>query len=161
MAKQRIGPGSVIDTLTPDEFLRMLPRPEEVTRIRVPGQVALDANGNGVITVYEVPAGYEFAGRRLTLDISTTDPVTGAVALNVAGKAIIYRRSGQRIEFGQPAYGPAVQVPGVQTWGDQQGPYLRNKETFEVQAIGLTANVILTATLEGLLRRPSSRDASA
>lgn len=141
---------------TPDEIAALIPRPFEETRIRETQQVLLDAGGNGTIQSYEVPAGYRFEVRRVTLWIGAiSDPNTAPVALNVAGKGVAYQRSGQFIEFGQPQYGAAVQVPGVQTWGDQQGPYLQNKEVFQVRAIGLTAAVILTSTVEGILTRPA------
>lgn len=77
-----------------------------------------------------------------------------------SGKTVEYLRGvgGTRIEWGQPQYGPAVQVPGVQTWGDEQGPYIRNGETFAVRARGLTANVTLDVTVEGILRKPAKMD---
>ena len=157
MAKQRVMHGAIIDFVTPDEMVRMIPRPEQTTRVRAPAVVQLDANGNGVVTVYKVPIGYEFNARRVTVGInSASDPSTGNIALNVGGKFVVYQRSGNAIEYGQPQYGGAVQVPGVQTWGDQQGPYLRNGETFEVRVAGLTANAQFTATVEGILKREST-----
>lgn len=154
--KQVLKPGQSVEFATPDEIAALIPRPEQRTRIRETQQVTLDANGNGTIQAYEVPAGYEFEVRRVTIWIgAVSDPNTAPVALNVAGKGVAYQRSGQFIEFGQPQYGAAVQVPGVQTWGDQQGPYLQNKEVFQVRAIALTANLILTSVTEGILVRPS------
>lgn len=149
--RQTIRPGGSIDALTPDELFRLIPRPERVTRVRAPETVTLDSSGNGLVVVYKVPIGAEFAIRRVVVSLGTADPTTGAVLLNVAGKCLVYRRSGNPIEFGQPQYGSSVQVPGVQTWGDQQGPYIRNGETFEVLAVGLTPNIQLTASVEGLL----------
>jgi hypothetical protein len=77
----------------------------------------------------------------------------------VGGVYVAYMRSDQLIEYGQPQYGAAIQVPGVQTWGDQQGPYLRNAEVFGVAVKGLTPSTSLSVYLEGILRRPSSKDA--
>jgi len=153
MARQRIMHGAVLDFVTPDEVLRLIPRPEQVTRIRVTTQVQLDASGNGRDDVYKVPTGYEFGSRRVTMYTTATDPVTGAVIF-AAGKAVAYLRSGAFIEWAQTQFGNSYQVPGVQTWGSEQGPYLRNAEVFQVQAFGLTASGLLTVILEGLLRRP-------
>ena len=153
--KQTIRQGAEINFVTPDELVNLIPRAGQVTRVRASATVALDATGAGRDDVYKVPLGYEFAVRRVTVDLtSASDPSTGNVALNVAGKFLRYLRSGQFIEYGQPTYGSSVQVPGVQTWGDQQGPYLRNGEVFQVQAAGLTASVQLTVIVEGLLGRP-------
>lgn len=151
--KQRVGPGAELNFLTPDEMVKMIPRPRQHERIRAPAVVQLDSTGSGLALVYKVPAGMEFALRRVTFDISgATDPSTGNVPLNVAGKFVAYLRSGTRIEFAVPQSPNAIpQVPGVQTWGDQQGPYMRNGEVLQIQAAGLTANAFLNVTAEGIL----------
>jgi len=159
MAQQRMMHGAVLDFVTPDEIAALIPRPEQVSRVRATAQVQLNAAGNGTDEVYKVPSGYEFGARRVSMYLvggGGADPTTGAVALTGAGKGVAYLRSGQFIEWGQPQYGSTVQVPGVQTWGSEQGPYLRNAEVFEVLALGLTASGILTVILEGLLKRPST-----
>lgn len=159
--KQRITPGGTIDVLTQDEIMKLIPRPAEVTRIRAAASVILDATGSGDDEVYKIPAGYEFQARRIVLTLTgsvANDPNTGNIALNAAGKFVAYMRGGQLIEYGQPTYGAAIQVPGSQSWGDQQGPYLRNGEVFGVVVKGLTANASLSVYLEGLLKRPSSKD---
>jgi hypothetical protein len=157
--RQTVTPGGTIEALTPDEAAELLQanyRQDVEERVRAAGTIALDVNGNGTEEVYNPPVGFEFEARRISLDLSTsTDPATGNVTLNAAGKTVEYLRSGTRIEWGQPAYGAAVQVPGVQTWGDEQGPYVRNGEVFEVRARGLTANATLDVTVEGILRRPA------
>jgi hypothetical protein len=147
-----------IETLTPGEARAMLAaiterdRPQ---RVRATQLVKLDGTGAGQVEVYSVPIGFEFEARRVTLDLDTaSDPSTGNVALNVAGKYVAYQRSGTRIEYAVPGSPAGIaSVPGVQTWGDQQGPYLRNGEVFEARAVGLTANALLTCTVEGILRR--------
>lgn len=154
MAQQRIMHGATLDFITPDELVRLIPRPPEISRIRATQQVQLDGTGGGRDEVYKVPTGYEFAARRVSMYATVNDPTTGAIALSGAGKGVAYLRSGAFIEWAQPQYASAVQVPGVQTWGAEQGPYLRNAEVFEVLAIGLTASIILTVVLEGLLKRP-------
>ena len=155
--RQVIKPGQPVDFLTPDEMMHLIPRPAEESRVRAAVSIQLDANGNGQAEAYNVPAGYEFEARRVVLDIGgSTDPSTGNVALNVAGKFVRYLRSGNPIEYAVPAAPTGTaQVPGVQTWSREQGPYLRNKETFEIQAKGLTANAVLRADVEGVLIRPS------
>jgi len=158
--KQLIAPGRTLDVLTAGEAAELLERQFRETvheRLRAPANILLDAAGNGQDEVYTVPVGWELEVRRVTVDISTAgDPSTGNVALNVAGRAVEYLRSGTRIEYAVPLYGPNVQVPGVQSWG-LQGPYLRNGETFEVRARGLTANAILLVSIEGVLSRPPPR----
>lgn len=127
--------------------------------MRVPATIPLDGTGAGKGDVYEIPAGYEFEARRVVLVLTgniPADPNTGNVLLNAAGKWVAYMRSGSLIEPAQPAYGGAIQVPGVQTWSREQGPYVRNLEVFQVQCAGLTANGFLNVYLEGILVRPSS-----
>lgn len=72
-------------------------------------------------------------------------------------RAIEYLRSGTRIEYGMPQGPTGVQVPGIQTWGAEQGPYLRNGETFEVKIRGLTAQSRFYVTVEGILSRPYTK----
>ena len=152
--RQRIHQGAVIDAVTPDEIVKLIPRPLQRTRIRATETGVLDGSGNGTLDVYKVPIGYEFEVRRVTLNLSTaSDPATGEVVLG-AGKYVVYTRSGQFSEYGQPEFGSQVQVPGIQTWGAEQGMYLRNGEMFQVKAVGLTADATLTVVLEGSLARP-------
>lgn len=159
--KQEVKHGATIDTLTPAEAAKMLDAIRErdgVSRVRATATIKLDAGGNGQDEVFQVPMGFEFALRRVTVDLDTAaDPSTGNVALNVAGKTVQYLRSGTRIEYGAPQSPNAIpQVPGVQTWGDQQGPYFRNGEVFEVRATGLTAAAILTVIAEGIQYKPQT-----
>lgn len=160
MARQRIVHGAFVDMVTPDEMYKMIPRPPEVTRMRVPISVELDAAGTtgGIIAVYKVPIGMEFEARRVSLELGNIPgPLLGtSIALNTPGQYVEYFRSGTHISFGCPT-GPAgsspSRVPGVETWGDQQGPYLRNGEVFGVFAslAAASANVSFSIMLEGLL----------
>lgn len=158
--KQKLTPGGTIEAMTADEFAKLIPREMQVTRMRVSSTIALNASGNGTdAEIYKCPVGYEFEARRIVLTLTGTvpnDPNTGNVLLNAAGKFVAYMRSNQLIEYGQPQYGAAIQVPGVQTWGDQQGPLISNGEYFGITAQGLTANTQLSVYLEGLLKRPST-----
>lgn len=155
--------GAVLEAATPAEIEALLaarrnPR-SDAQRIRIATTLKLDAAGNGQDEGYVVPVGFEFEVRRVFLDLDTcTDPSTGNVPLNVAAKFVDYLRSGSRIEYAVPI-GPnaAPQVPGVQTWGDEQGPYLRNGEVFQVRARGLTANSTLYVSVEGILSRPGEQ----
>lgn len=155
--QQRIMHGAMIDVVTPDELYRAIPRPEQQTRIRAAQGVKLDANGAGKIDIYKVPTGMAFELRRIVLTLTgnaPSDPNTGNVLLNAVGKFIAYLRSDSLIEYGQPQYGAAIQVPGIQTWGSEQGPYIRNGEVLGVLAAGLTAATQLNAYIEGILTRP-------
>lgn len=161
MAHQVVRPGHPLDFLTPHEMAAMLPKPRQVTRVRSPQTIQLDSNGNGVNNVYECPLGYKFEARRIVLSLTgnaASDPTVGAVAI-AAGHWVAYLRSGNLIEYGQPQWTTLYQVPGVQTWGDEQGPFIRNGEVFQVQAGGLGANATLNVYLEGILTRPGGEDA--
>ena len=154
--RQTIRHSSSIDFATPEEVQAIVQgaiTSREVSRVRSPANIQLDANGNGRDEVFVCPVGMEFVARRVSLDLSTAaDPSTGNVPLNVAGKYVQYLRSDTPIEYAVPVSpNAASQVPGVQSWGAEQGPYLRNGEVFEVRAVGLTANAILRVTLEGIL----------
>jgi len=157
--QQVVRPGYPLNFLTPDEAVRLIPRPREESRVRAPATFQLDGTGGGTLDVFEVEAGYEFEARRVVITLTgnmPSDPNTGNVALNAAGKWCAYLRSGSLIEYGQPAYGGQIQVPGVQTWSREQGPYLRNQEVFQVRVAGLTASGVLAVYLEGILVRPGS-----
>lgn len=159
--RQRILHGAYVDMVTPDELYKALPRPEEITRVRAPASIQLDAAGGGKKDCYKVPTGMELEIRRIVVTLTgntPSDPNTGNVLLTAAGKFLAYLRSDQLIEYGQPQYGAAVQVPGIQTWGDSQGPYIRNGEVFGVQVAGLTPNAMLNIYMEGVLKRPASTD---
>ena len=150
--------GGTLDVLTPDEFVRLIPRPEQKSQVRATGTIELNAAGSGSIDLYKVPTGYELVVHRFEVYIGggsppLPGPVTGAVALN-AGAYLALLRSGTLITYGQPVYGGTLQVPGEQSWGEWQGPYLRNGEVFQVAAAGLTANVSLTVMIQGSLRLP-------
>jgi len=158
--RQTIVPGGSIEVLTQDEMVKLISRPSQFTRVRAPGNVILSATGGGDAEVYKVPAGMEFKVRRVVLTMSgnvPNDPNTGNVLLTAAGKFVAYTRSGELIEYGQPQYGAAIQVPGVQTWGSEQGPFLSNGEVFGVVAAGLTPGLSLSVYVEGILKRPSSK----
>lgn len=163
MAKTTLKHGATIDALTPEEARVMLAtalttRQETREHVRPAAVIQLDAGGNGQDEVYAPPMGFELEVRRVALDLSTAaDPSTGNVPLNVAGKTVEYLRSGTRIEYAVPQSPNAIpQVPGVQTWGDQQGPYLRNGEVFEVRVRGLTPNATLLVSLEGIISKGGS-----
>lgn len=153
--------GAVLEAATPAEVAALLDARRtdsrsDARRIRANAMIVLDGTGSGQDEVFAVPVGFQFDVRRVVIDLDTaTDPSTGNVALNAAGKTVEYLRSGQRIEYAVPTSPNAIpQVPGAQTWGDQQGPYLRNGEVFEVRAKGLTPGARLGVTVEGILTRP-------
>jgi hypothetical protein len=157
MARQLIRHNTYIDAATPEEvadIVRLHSYDREgagIRRIRATAAITLDASGNGQDEVYPCPLGWQFELRRVFINISTAaDPSTGNVALTAAGKFIQYLRSGTVLAYGQPSYGSAVQVPGMETWGEEQGPYFRNGEVFEVLAKGLTASAQLIVYAQGL-----------
>lgn len=153
--RQKIMPGGVVDFVTPDELVAMIPRPRQVTRIRETAQVQLSAAGAGTCEVYTIPTGYSFEAHRVTLELTAATPNSGQILLSAAGVVVAYQRSGTLIEYALTQGPNGYQIPGIQTWSHRQGPYLRNKETFEVAAQGLTDSAILTVVLEGELIRPA------
>lgn len=159
--RQRIIHGAFVDMVTPDELYKAIRRPVEITRIRASETVQLDANGTsgGPVAVYKVPIGTEFDIRRVSFELSGVTELNlqgSSVSLASVGTSIRYFRSGNPIEFAYPvspvASSPA-RVPGVQTWGDQQGPYMRNGEVFQIASVLQVAQATwsLTMTVEGIL----------
>lgn len=152
--------GAMLDIATPDEVARIVAAStramldeSKVQIVRTAQVVQLDGNGNGQVEVYKVPMGMEFGLRRVSLGITTVvDPNTG-IPINTVGKYIEYLRAGTRIDYGQPSYGAAYQIPGAETWGEQQGPFLKNGEVFEVKATGLTAAATLIVGIVGIQRK--------
>lgn len=162
MALVTMKPGSQFDAVTLEEITELFTRsPSETGRMRIPKAIGTDASGNialGAGDIYTVPAGCKFQVRRVVFTFTgnaPSDPNAGNVALT-AGHWIAYLRSNSLIEYAQPGYGAAVQVPGVQTWGSEQGPELSPKEIFGVTAVGLTAATQLTVYVEGILSGPRS-----
>jgi hypothetical protein len=156
--KQKLVPGQEMDFLTLNELKGLLV-PTYRHRVRATGMVVLDATGSGIIELYTVPLGMEFRARRVMVNLNTaTDPSTGNVPLNVGGKYVAYQRSGTLISYGIPLSPNAIpQVPGVETWGEEQGPYTQNGEVFEVAAKGLTAAATFEAVVEGVLTDPKHK----
>lgn len=147
-----------------DELLRQYTtRQETEDRVRAGCTIQLDANGAGQEEVFTCPMGFEIEVRRVFLDLSSATESTlnaATVSLGGAGVSVQYLRSGTRIEWALPVspIGTGFRVPGTETWGSQQGPYLRNGETFEVRALlGATkANDTLIALVEGIQRKAGS-----
>lgn len=132
--RQMVRPGGHIETVTPDEVVKILHsqrRDWEVFRAAESSN-PLNANGQGQLDVYQCPAGMEAAVRRVSIYQSPgADPISTQQLLNAAGKFCYYTRNDQFIEYAIPL-GPAgqAQIPGLQTWSFEEGPYLRNQEVF-------------------------------
>jgi hypothetical protein len=159
MARQRIIHGAHLEIPTIEDIAAVVGVKEEPRRImiRASASMVMDANGNGVETVYEVPMGSEFGVRRLELTLgAVVDPVGNSVNLSAAGSYVALQRSGTLVEYLAPA-GPTghASIPGVQSWGDEQGPFLRNGEALEIRAVGLGVGASLQVFLQGVLVRPA------
>lgn len=161
--RQRIVHGAVVDIATPDEIVKLIPRPRQTTRIRAPETFRVSSDDftikNGEI--YKCPIGYQFEARRVVWSLfganANQDPSVGSLPLGGAGKWAAYLRSGNLLEYAMPQMGSNFQVPGVQTWGDEQGPYIQNGETFGIfLATGGAgfAGAQISVYLEGILTRP-------
>jgi hypothetical protein len=159
--KHLIKPGAQIDIPSLAEIQGVVRQSvPNVSYIRASQNVVLDGTGSGIVSVYECPMGMEFMVQRILVDLDTAaGPNDGNVLLNVAGRSVQYLRSDTRIEYGNPASAAGVpSIPGAQSWGAMQGPYIRNGEAFQVLAHGLTAGAVLAITVSGELRKPASAD---
>jgi hypothetical protein len=161
--RQRVTAGGHIEAATPAEVSEIVGASNKgmiaVDRIRAAATVTLGPTGIGQDEIYKVPAGMKFAARRVSIKSSVDggDPFNVNVLGALAGEYISYLRAGQFISFAMPInVNQKVALPGVETWGDQQGPNLVNGEVFEVYAnlsgFGATfQNAVLDVNLEGLL----------
>lgn len=157
-------PGAKLDIITRAEFEQLLrqysARQESWRRIRAAESAALDATGAAAIDVYKVPAGDEFEARRVVIDMGdATDAARNSINLGGAGVSVQYLRSGVRIEWALPvSQEGGFKVPGVETWGSQQGPVLKNGEIFQVKALlgAGKAGVTMTVLVEGILTQAGS-----
>jgi hypothetical protein len=161
--RQRVTAGGHIETATPAEVSEIVGASNKgmiaVDRIRAAATVTLNSAGVGQDEIYKVPAGMKFAARRVSIKSSVDggDPFNAQYLGALANEYITYLRSGQFISFAMPTHLTLkIALPGVETWGDQQGPNLVNGEVFEVYAnlagFGATfQNAVLDVNLEGLL----------
>lgn len=181
--RQRIGNGSILDAATPEEVRDILLGQQDesplVKRVRAPYQVQItDSNGNGnhgnAVDIYKVPAGMSFELRRFTIFMGgltlapgltsvNNSPGTNAISLSgVGGPApaggVALLRSDVLIEWLQPMSAGLVQIPGIQTWSKQQGPFLLNGEKLQIQVLGVIAGLsalnALAGIAEGILTDP-------
>lgn len=163
--QQRIVHGAFVDMLTPDELYKAIKRPERKTRIRVPYAIELDAagsTGNAPFPLYKVPIGASFEARRINFELGNVNGlniVTASISLATVGPPtawIEYLRSGQHIEWAYPIspLGSNLgRVPGIQTWGDEQGPFISNGDVFQINCAltAASAGTSLSGVLEGIL----------
>lgn len=155
---QRIIHGKEINFVTPDEIVKLIPRPEQKTRIRADQATALGVSPS-VVDVYHCPAGYSFEARRVFIRLSNDGLTTGAATFTAITDAayLLYLRSGEIICAARPvAPNGTFSIPGDESWGEEQGPKVANGEVFQVAAYGLTQGVSLIVHLEGILTRPST-----
>jgi hypothetical protein len=171
--RQTIVPGGTIESLTEEEtrdLVRQIYRETVENRVRAEGTATLDANGTGTVEVYTVPIGFEFEVRRVLIESDAgyfwvkTVPGGGQGATSPI-VPIEFLRSGESlgtphidnvIKTGTPQDEVWYLFPHVDTWSKEQGPYIRNGETFETVFRNCTnfASKNVQVTAEGLLRRP-------
>lgn len=157
--KQRIIHGAMLEIPTADEIVNLIPRPPRETRVRAPEQMTLDATGTGAVDIYKVPTGAEFDLRRVQFELGTVvggNLGTAGINLITVGNFCRYLRSGTPVGWALPANSlgtAAGRIPGVETWGAEQGPYLRGGEVFSVQICGGAVNAgnTISITAEGIL----------
>lgn len=162
---QTLVPGAKLDIVSRNEVKQLLEEyarqspPQD--RVRAAESVTLDATGAAKVDVYKVPAGMRFEARRVVIDMGdASDVARNSVNLSAAGVSAQYLRSGTRIEWALPvSQEGGFRVPGVETWGAQQGPSLVNGEVFQVQVLlgGGKAGVTMTVLVEGVLTKGGLR----
>lgn len=159
--------GAILDTASRKEVEELLKqyttRQDTRERVRASAVITLDANGVGQDEVYGPPPGWELEIRRVQVDLQSVNETNfpaGSIPLSTAGVSLQYLRSGTRIQWGNPESGAGAggRVPGLETWGAEQGPYLRNGEVFEVRAVlgAPVANQVLSIYMEGILTKSGS-----
>lgn len=169
-----IKPGSPIETLTPDEardIIQQEYRKQVFQHVRAEGTAKMDATGTGQVDAYTCPMGFEFECRRILIEGDAglfwlkALPALGQGGPSQLVNPLEYMRSGESI--GIPTVSNVIKTavpqdevwwlfPHLDTWGDQQGPYIRNGETLSLNLRGLinSANLTIQVTVEGLQRRP-------
>jgi hypothetical protein len=153
MARATIKQGETIDFVSPDELRAILGeaasqqnRLSPQTSRPIEG-IVLDANGNGTVELYKVPAGMEFALHRIIIDADGITPA--APFTNPAGFAEILRGGAM---FGFVSFAPAAGgLPAVNTWGSDNAIRYRNDEVVEVSIVGGPANGTIIIRAQGTL----------
>jgi hypothetical protein len=156
--------GVMLNTVSKEEMESLLreytTRQQTRERVRASADILLDGNGAGTVDVYKVPLGYELEVRRVAVDLTDVTPATfvaQSINLATAGVALQYLRSGTRIEWALPQSSlGGFRVPGIETWGSQQGPYLQNGEIFQVEALLGRTGGTLIVNMEGILTKAGS-----
>lgn len=146
--------GSTLETLTPDELEETLGR---VLGERFPNRrgpqverprngIACDANGAGVVTVYEVPAGMEFELRSVYITADGKTPAARAVA----GYALLRRGVGgvELDEYDFTVTGGGI--PQRYKYG-ADAPYFHERESVAVQFVAVGANLNVLVAAQGIL----------
>lgn len=142
--------------------VRSLRRPDtELVRPEASG--VADANGNAVITIYQVPAGMEFRPHVLNVE---ADGFTPATPFQGAGAYWQLRVSGRVIDEGSLVAGApaniATQIPFTRNYGAMQGGIAVNQETLELNLVlgvgnaGQKVRALINGTL---LPHPEARAA--
>lgn len=159
MASYKITHGATIEVPSVLEIAGVfaaIPKGEQLTQVRVTESGIVKADGIVTVDVYQCPLGYEFFARRIFIDESIANGTPNGGTMIGANSWVTYMRSGTRIGYallansvdGFEEYG----CPGVETWGDQQGPMIRNGEVFQVKFTGFPVADGVTVALQGILR---------
>lgn len=140
----------------------------QVTRQRVraaaSGVIPLTLDTPLILPVYKVPTGFRLDINQVQWDLGTfteADLLNGIALLG--GNSGSYYRSGIRLAWALPK-SPALSlpaIPGIETWGDEEGPQLISGEVFEVHVNihinnPLSVGAPLTITIEGTLTEAGS-----
>lgn len=153
--KTRIAAGETFDTLNEEEIERVLRKVlgEAASEWRRGPQTErpedglnVDANGNGLLDLYLVPAGMEFALHRLFI---TDDTHTFAALATPANSTMDILRNGRRVDgatFGTVGY------PRLFTWNNVEALRFRNNEKVSLQFGSMGANAKILALAQGTLQ---------
>jgi hypothetical protein len=155
--RQAVIPGGSLEVLTPAEAADLIAagfRENVTTRVRVEGSGVADATGFLSLDLYTVPAGWEFELRRYVVTIDGFTP--GNQFTIGAGGYAYFARSGELILYVLSA-GTTPKFPYQDSFGEEQGPYIRNNETLQFVIIVGPVSTRMQVQAEGILRRPPER----
>jgi hypothetical protein len=154
MARATIKQGETIDFVSPDELRAILGEAASQQNQLSPQTsrpiegIVLDANGNGTVELYKVPAGMEFALHRIVIDLDSATPATPYT--NANGYAEILR-GGTMQDF--VSFAPAAGgLPAVNSWGGGAALRYRNDEVVEIAIVGGPANGTVLVRAQGVLQ---------
>ena len=152
--RQAVVPGKTIEAVTPaeldkalGEFAGRVAASRDKRTQRPSGALRLDATGAGIITIYAVPLGMEFALHRLLID---ADGFTPGAPYNAAAGYVDILRGDERVDFLSLAAGSGA-IPAVFSAGDSDAVRFRNGEQVNLRVVGGPVSTTVQVRAQGTL----------